>query len=193
MRPVFAKLQALEIPPERSTERDPESTATESELITRVIRRAAELRSAWAEEGEGAEPPVIAQRGWRKARKADSPQAVPADGSARPEPGKPKAKTAKAVAKPPSGPPEEVAPAKQAARSELTPADRSTPPAEWMSLLEQQGLEIIDKRPMGGSLWVIGGKELSALMVQLRGHGTIFTFAANGGRATNHRPAWFRK
>lgn len=52
------------------------------------------------------------------------------------------------------------------------------------------GLEIIDRRNHQGRLWVIGGPELEHAIGQLYPD-LHFRFAANGGRATGHRPAWW--
>lgn len=56
--------------------------------------------------------------------------------------------------------------------------------------LQVSGLEVIDKRPQGGALWVIGGPELRALMDQFLERRIRFT-ANSGSRSTQHRPAWW--
>ena len=60
--------------------------------------------------------------------------------------------------------------------------------------LESRGLEVIDKRPAGGCLWVIGDKaEIQpALSEAGRLYGAYGTYSA-GGRATGNRPGWFTK
>ena len=58
--------------------------------------------------------------------------------------------------------------------------------------LSERSIEIIDKRPSGGCLWVIGGfDELSRTTKELGDRGIRFTFSPNGGRATGHRPSWY--
>ncbi|MDP2729714.1 MAG: DUF2791 family P-loop domain-containing protein, partial [Dehalococcoidales bacterium] len=57
--------------------------------------------------------------------------------------------------------------------------------------LRSRGLEVIDKRPSGGALWVIGGLELMSLLKQLGDQGVSFKFASGGGQATKERPAWW--
>jgi very-short-patch-repair endonuclease len=59
--------------------------------------------------------------------------------------------------------------------------------ADQLSVLIEKLLpRVVDKREKGGALWVIGDKSLSD---QLRPLG--FKFAANGGKATRNKPAWF--
>jgi len=65
-----------------------------------------------------------------------------------------------------------------------------------MNLVEyfrSRGLEVIDKRPSGGALWIVGGLELMNLLRQLADQGTTFRFAAKGGQATRERPAWWTR
>lgn len=60
--------------------------------------------------------------------------------------------------------------------------------------LEAKGLEVIDKRDKGGALWVVGGKELDPIIKETRKtHGALWTYSANGGRATGNRTSWFTK
>ena len=54
------------------------------------------------------------------------------------------------------------------------------------SWLEAHDLEVIDKRPQKGRLWVVGSDELKAV---LRPQG--FHHAPKGGAASGYRPAWF--
>lgn len=62
---------------------------------------------------------------------------------------------------------------------------------DLVSYLNEKGLEVIDKRKNGGSLWVVGGQEISPILEELRSRRIRFIFAKNGGRATKNRPAWF--
>lgn len=64
---------------------------------------------------------------------------------------------------------------------------------EVAEFLRSQGLEVIDKRPAGGALWVVGGQELGESLRSLTDRGHRFSFAANGGQATKNRPAWYTK
>ena len=56
-----------------------------------------------------------------------------------------------------------------------------------------RGLEVIDKRPSGGVLWVVGGIELIQLLQQIEDQVVSFKFASRGGRATSGRPAWWTR
>ena len=58
---------------------------------------------------------------------------------------------------------------------------------------KDKGLEVIDKRPAGGSLWIVGDKDKLTPHIKEAGgiYGAYGKFAPNGGRATNYRPSWF--
>jgi len=73
------------------------------------------------------------------------------------------------------------------------PKDVSSESKTLVSFFEGNGLEVIDKRPAGGALWVVGDK--SSIQQYVKEAYTVFGawghFSEKGGRATNHRPAWF--
>jgi len=52
--------------------------------------------------------------------------------------------------------------------------------------LRSKGLHVIDRRPEGGSVWVVGGSDLAELLTQYG-----FKFAPGGSRATRRRPGWY--
>ena len=54
-----------------------------------------------------------------------------------------------------------------------------------------QGLEVIDKRPSGGNLWVIGDEDKMAEAVDKAK--SIYGISGNygSGKATKKRPGWF--
>lgn len=56
-----------------------------------------------------------------------------------------------------------------------------------------KGYEVIDKRDNGGSLWLVGGKELTPLIEELKKKEIHFSYTENGSRSTKKRPAWFTK
>jgi hypothetical protein len=58
-------------------------------------------------------------------------------------------------------------------------------------VFEPAGLEVINKVPSKGALWVVGGVELTLAMKEVRQHGLSAGFSDAGGKATGHRPAWF--
>lgn len=60
-------------------------------------------------------------------------------------------------------------------------------------LFKEEGLEFLDYRDRGGSLWVIGDLELEDVMDELRAKGFTFHYRAEGGRATKGRSAWWWK
>lgn len=62
-----------------------------------------------------------------------------------------------------------------------------------IELLESSGVQYIDKRSNNGSLWMIGGKELSDIAAKAKVMGYVFHFKENGGRATKNQPAWWTK
>lgn len=60
--------------------------------------------------------------------------------------------------------------------------------------LRAAGLEVIDKRPNKGSLWVVGDPAVvKPVLERLQARGIRFQFAAAGGRATEGRPGWHSK
>jgi hypothetical protein len=62
---------------------------------------------------------------------------------------------------------------------------------DLVGYLTEKGLEIIDKRKVGGALWVVGGWELNEVLFPLKEHKIYFRFTKKGGRSTKNRPAWF--
>lgn len=55
----------------------------------------------------------------------------------------------------------------------------------------QRKLELIDMRDEGGSLWIIGGKELSSILNDLKQKEIRFLYTNKGSTFTNYRPAWY--
>ena len=62
-----------------------------------------------------------------------------------------------------------------------------------IGLLEAAGIEYVDKRTNGGSLWIIGGYELAETVRKAKAMGYTFHFKKEGGRATKNRPGWWTK
>ena len=62
-----------------------------------------------------------------------------------------------------------------------------------VQLIKRHNLQHVDKRYSGGALWVIGGRELSSIMLKLRESGFPFTFKPGGGRSSCYRDAWWYK
>ena len=59
--------------------------------------------------------------------------------------------------------------------------------------LQNAGGKIVDKRENGGALWVIGGKELAAVLKKFKELGVYFMFKAGGGKATGGKDGWWAK
>lgn len=62
---------------------------------------------------------------------------------------------------------------------------------EIAKTFEELGFDVVDNRSDGGPLWVIDHPKLKKVMPHLKNEGYVFQFAANGGRATKARPAWY--
>ena len=60
-----------------------------------------------------------------------------------------------------------------------------------LTLVKEDGHEVIDKRQVGGSLWVIGGLSLSPFFKKYEKYGYYFRYNEKGGRSTNYRSAWW--
>lgn len=60
-----------------------------------------------------------------------------------------------------------------------------------LELLKVKDVPFIDKREHGGALWILGGHELDALMVELEAQGYRFAFSSKGGKVSKGKPAWF--
>lgn len=62
-----------------------------------------------------------------------------------------------------------------------------------LDLLNASEIQYVDKRASGGSLWMIGGQELSDIVVKAKTLGYTFRFKKEGGRATKNQPGWWTK
>ena len=59
--------------------------------------------------------------------------------------------------------------------------------------LKSVNVSYVDKRANGGSLWIIGGKELAGIVSKAEKMGYIFRFKKMGGKATKNQPAWWTR
>lgn len=78
--------------------------------------------------------------------------------------------------------------------SKPEPSDKEGAQTEQITLsalLEEAGVETIDKRAVGGLLWIIGGMELQPLVQRCKEIGVNFTFKAGGGKVCKGRDAWW--
>jgi len=71
--------------------------------------------------------------------------------------------------------------------------DARSDDTEIIGLLEATGTRYVDKRSNGGSLWIIGGQELSEIIEKAKALGYTFHFKKEGGRATKNQPGWWTK
>lgn len=67
----------------------------------------------------------------------------------------------------------------------------STSNDSLVCFLEERGLEVIDKRPSGGALWIIGGWELNETLLPLKEKKIYFRFVNKGSKSIKNKPAWF--
>ncbi len=60
-----------------------------------------------------------------------------------------------------------------------------------LDYLDSHKLKYVDHRSKGGSLWLLGNKEIESTLKPLEEAGVRFKFKPTGGKASNYRPAWF--
>ena len=65
--------------------------------------------------------------------------------------------------------------------------------SDILEFLNASGVRYVDKRANGGSLWIIGGKELSDVVAKAKVLGYAFHFKKEGGRAIKNQPGWWAK
>lgn len=194
---VVARLDLLGISPARQDDTASIGKPGGDELRERVVRRAHELRRDWGSTAhvvQSAEPtrtPTKPQFGYdlRKTMQGNVDRSTAPDAPPRSSP----VTTATEVRPPAPGTPASRPPRRQV----LSPSDdggleRTSPSNDDpASLLSAQGLEVIDKRSVGGALWVVGGSEIRPLLAKHEQNGRKFVFVEAGGRASGHRPAWY--
>ncbi|MGG3840156.1 DUF4145 domain-containing protein [Paenibacillus thiaminolyticus] len=77
--------------------------------------------------------------------------------------------------------------------SEQPPVPEAGESVEVGDYLSNQGLTVIDKRPNGGALWIVGGWELKEVLFSLKPQGIFFKYAKNGSQSTKRKSAWFMR
>jgi very-short-patch-repair endonuclease/DNA polymerase III delta prime subunit len=60
-----------------------------------------------------------------------------------------------------------------------------------IDLCKTKRLEFIDKRQQGGTLWIIGGEELTSIISEFQNLGYRFKYMKAGIATTSRRPAWY--
>lgn len=213
MEPVYAKLRSLQIPPEGMTTT---STATQDgqELKDRIIRRASLLREEW-KNGKSSilstsqvKSPSVFQQNSAPFQKsttlttANSPvratgvqtnatrdTGIAATNGATPKPQQ--AMTNASIEKPYTP----QLPARKVEENPNISFDKIAPTPEGIQslivYLVNQGITVLDKRPSGGTLWALGGSELSPIMHRLKAKGIVFVFTQKGGKATDYKMGWY--
>lgn len=71
--------------------------------------------------------------------------------------------------------------------------DNNTIYSDVIQLIDDLDLEYVDKRDLGGALWVIGGQELTSAMKKLRDFGFVFIYKVGGRKSSDYRDAWWYK
>ena len=69
--------------------------------------------------------------------------------------------------------------------------ENSTLPFDLLAYLSTNKIVHVDKRNLGGALWMVGGKELNQIIKDLKKQGVNFIYTAKGGKVTNNQPSWF--
>ena len=63
---------------------------------------------------------------------------------------------------------------------------------DWIvTELSRAKIGYADKRPSGGCLWAIGGREIRNSISNLANRGADFEFSSHGSKATGNKPAWW--
>lgn len=171
-----------------------QENSQEDELRRKVLQRALEIRQEW-EANPAPEQEVKPKRvRWGSRAESSQPSKPAIDGAVavKTEPARQKTATDE--------------PASDRIRRQRTaPVHLEPTHVDWNSIvaevdvghvvtfLKKQGFEVIDKRPAGGSLWVIDDPKFKDLAPALNTRGFRFMFTANGSRSTKDRPAWYTK
>jgi very-short-patch-repair endonuclease len=197
MEVVFSRLQALDILPEGMNSAGSDVGRQGEELKERIVRRAAELRREWVEQGKGLLiPAMLMKQSWQRDNSskngaaASQINAVPATGVS-PNPTVNISGTQKEFE--PVRPVVQHISSNQALNHTSYTSDQRNKngPPNVITFLSEKGLTVIDKRTSGGAIWVVGGAELLPMIKELEKKGIRFRFAQNGSHSTQNRPAWF--
>lgn len=183
IRRLIERLRALGVQPDRRPE-DPPPNQPGDELRERVIRRAAELLREWRETGLDQDQPRPRQQWGRKSGDEKSPKS--ADPVVNGPPASDQTSTVERTV-----PADSTVEKLPGFGGDETTSASNGQPVDPIVFFNQRGFEVIDKRHLGGNLWIVGGQELSAAMSDLAARGIKFSFKPEGGKATGHRAAWF--
>ena len=206
MKPVFARLETLGIPPEGMNTKSNQDQDG-NELKGRIIRRANELRQQWGDLGTRS-----------ISSKQDAQQYGVASNIASIIKASPTADLKSQIRANTSYPTDVPKSLKivessidKSERNRVVPASRA--PLESSSVsrqsdnkgafnviiyLQMKGLKVIDNRDNRGGIWVVGGMELSSLMQTMASKGVHFRFVPGGippvsGSQNHYIDGWFTK
>lgn len=174
MEPVFARLRALDIPPQAAQSSIQDFQQQGSALKERIVRRATELRQEWLYEKDKSHSQTH-----HMSSSMPQPKAFPvqAQSPASKISARPMVQTQHTPTQPPST---------------LTIAQKEKKYSfNLLTFLTEKKCRIVDKRSSGGRLWVVGGKELDAIMMELRKRGIVFRFVPKGGQSTQYQDGWY--
>jgi very-short-patch-repair endonuclease len=165
------------------------STITTDPLKFKIIQRAEEIKNSWNEDAVEEKEVKVKQGRWGK--KISSNEKPLFDGNA--------ALNIDPIDSQP------VSQVESYQEKILEPKNRISTNNDWRltimnldpnriaSFLTSHGFEVVDKRNVGGSLWVIDNERFKPLAEHLDSIGFKFIFATNGSGSTQGRPAWYTK
>lgn len=185
MESIFSRLSELGIMP---TSSNTESASSEYELLDRVKRVAASLLQDWI--NEDTENNVVSQSippsrtGTNKTASVTS-QAIKNQEKDDPDVGN------KIVIE--TGTPIPTEDRKDVSKTLLSISDTNLGKEDIASVLTTKGIEYVDKRDVGGALWITANSEVDQIVKELIKVGYKFDFTSKGGRQTNNRPGWYTK
>ncbi len=198
---VVSELEKFGIKPEAST---PEHTEDrETELLRRVKNRAERILQSETKKSEPIpplpiadpepKPPTGVSNGGKVPAPTPRPNPVPVP-TPKPDPvpvptPKPDPIPAPVPKPDPVPTPRSRTPDSGAGNPGI--ASRDSKASRVIAILNERNIKYIDKRPVGGNFWVIGGRELKPVILECQKFGVRFSYAENGGKATGHKSAWF--
>ena len=161
------------------------------ELRERVVRRAAELAREWRQ-SEDQHSPLRRERersqGQNPSRQDTATPVLPRPVDLR----LPLSAATRTEEKTPSKPPLSKENIVQRPEPTTVKAEvNGVPPEGLANFFVALGFKVIDKRSLGGNLWVLADDKISHVMKKLGDGGIRFSYKPTGGKATNHQPAWF--
>ncbi|MDO8473133.1 MAG: AAA domain-containing protein, partial [Dehalococcoidia bacterium] len=206
LQPLWNRLQQLGIEPDGTTLESAPVVDTAHGLVDRIVRRAADVRRGLIS-GSSDEPisieytPAIEEPS--KQIKPDAPSTAAAAqpqqrSQAAPNPNQPASLEQAVVQRKdailqPTIPKSHVGQGNGDKAPKSLDGSSNVAPRSLVAILLERGLQVVDNRDKGGSLWVIGGRELDLSNEEFARLGARFWYLPKGGRATQNKPGWFTK